>query len=543
MEKKKKWEGSSFARSLPFSSSLYHHFPIITILFFSFLYLVWIRWLQNELQQLSCFPSFLFPSRNKHLSQAERQDEYFRLGLIAAGILFLGFGGIHFPTSFFIHPHPSVWRLILAVGLVYTLFLFFLLFQHWETPRRVMQWYDPRTAILFKRRDCATDCRLFTSDSWFHFTQELDIFVAAHFLGYVGKALVLRDWRVVTCVSLGFELVEVTLQHIFPNFRECWWDHLLLDVLLCNGGGTVCGMYLLRWLSARKYHFFSRQVIICESVADSEKKRRKKREKRSSSKAKSKKGESNDGAETKRDFFSAASKGAKEDAKLCHWNVFVSSKCFIWVFSLVGLVLLEDFNVFLIMTNLNLPPSYSLVSARLVMFGLLGFPAVREYYEFFSNPKVTTLGPFACILIASVLLEAVVFGRMTANSSHFQEVMPTHIIIPWIFVMCCFAIWFFLFFWILHPSERHGGVKHGKPSLKCAEKAIFPMTSGPVRRWAQKLSTVADFFFYLSFVGMAGLFIMGMPDLQWGRKTFEEFISPYISYIVVWRSESSGLPC
>ena len=26
-------------------------------------------------------------------------------------------------------------------------------------------------------------------------------------------------------ISVGFEIVEVSLQHVLPNFNECWWDH------------------------------------------------------------------------------------------------------------------------------------------------------------------------------------------------------------------------------------------------------------------------------------------------------------------------------
>ena len=29
-------------------------------------------------------------------------------------------------------------------------------------------------------------------------------------------------------------MVELSLQHILPHFRECWWDHVFLDVLFSN---------------------------------------------------------------------------------------------------------------------------------------------------------------------------------------------------------------------------------------------------------------------------------------------------------------------
>jgi hypothetical protein len=31
------------------------------------------------------------------------------------------------------------------------------------------------------------------------------------------------------------------MQHWMPNFAECWWDHVILDVLLCNALGIFLG--------------------------------------------------------------------------------------------------------------------------------------------------------------------------------------------------------------------------------------------------------------------------------------------------------------
>ena len=47
---------------------------------------------------------------------------------------------------------------------------------------------------------------------------------------------------------MTFEFLEYSLEHQLNNFSECWWDHWILDVLICNGGGTIAGIYTLRWL-------------------------------------------------------------------------------------------------------------------------------------------------------------------------------------------------------------------------------------------------------------------------------------------------------
>ena len=53
-----------------------------------------------------------------------------------------------------------------------------------------------------------------------------DIFVVAHFFGWWSKMFMLRDFTVSMSLSALFEVVEMSLQHWFPNFRECWWDRV-----------------------------------------------------------------------------------------------------------------------------------------------------------------------------------------------------------------------------------------------------------------------------------------------------------------------------
>ena len=56
------------------------------------------------------------------------------------------------------------------------------------------------------------------------------------------KALILRDYTLLWLLSVGFELMELTFQHMLPNFNECWWDSWILDVAVCNFIGIYTGM-------------------------------------------------------------------------------------------------------------------------------------------------------------------------------------------------------------------------------------------------------------------------------------------------------------
>ena len=40
------------------------------------------------------------------------------------------------------------------------------------------------------------------------------------------KTLILRDYWLCNVMSIGFELLEYSLEHQLPNFSECWWDHV-----------------------------------------------------------------------------------------------------------------------------------------------------------------------------------------------------------------------------------------------------------------------------------------------------------------------------
>lgn len=42
--------------------------------------------------------------------------------------------------------------------------------------------------------------------------------------------MIIRDVKVAWIVSIAFELIEISLRHWLPNFWECWWDHVSIDI-------------------------------------------------------------------------------------------------------------------------------------------------------------------------------------------------------------------------------------------------------------------------------------------------------------------------
>lgn len=55
--------------------------------------------------------------------------------------------------------------------------------------------------------------------------------------------------------------VQLTFRHMLPNFNECWWDSIILDILICNWFGENTKKPLCR--SAHQVTCFFMSFIYC----------------------------------------------------------------------------------------------------------------------------------------------------------------------------------------------------------------------------------------------------------------------------------------
>lgn len=400
-----------------------------------------------------------------------------KLGLFAACFIFIGFGAVHLPDSLMVRPHPAVWRTVLACGILYLLFLTFMLFQNLDTTRRIMESYDPALRHPLPDRAYAEDCRMSTPEQpWLFASTAFDVFILAHSIGYVAKTLILRDWRMVLVVSVGFEVVEVTFQHLLPNFRECWWDHVLLDIFLCNGGGMLLGLWLLHLLKAKQYQWTAlREIPTVRGKA-----RR------------------------------VLSQFGPRSFQQFHWNIFESPKRFFQVLGITALMLLQELNCFTMKAILRMSPSHHLVTARLALWGFLAMPGMREYYEYMSNPRIRRIGTTAWVTTLGLIVETIWIAKMAVEGNYFVDAsMPTHIAVPWMAAITLFVTWLVLFFAVLPPQQRR------------EKRGMF--------------YRAVNILFYGALLCILGLFLMGLPDLQIGRASFEQWMAPYESFILWWR--------
>ena len=126
--------------------------------------------------------------------------------------------------------------------------------------RQMFRMFDDNLGRPLPERSYGEDCRFFTPE---HPTSPVanfsdavfDVHFVAHFLGWWGKMMIMRDWYVAWACSIGFEICEITFRHWLPNFWECWWDHLFLDLFGCNLIGIILGHYTLKYFGSKRINW------------------------------------------------------------------------------------------------------------------------------------------------------------------------------------------------------------------------------------------------------------------------------------------------
>ena len=148
-----------------------------------------------------------------------------RRALQLVSVVFLVYCSIQLRDSLLVRPHPAVWRIVHGCGLLYLFCLSVLLAFPVRDGRALLRTFDASLGARPAENDklYATDCRVYTPgdpNGPFARVKEvlLDIFVVAHTLGWLAKALLLRDWRLGWLLSVLWEIIELTFQNVLPNF-------------------------------------------------------------------------------------------------------------------------------------------------------------------------------------------------------------------------------------------------------------------------------------------------------------------------------------
>ncbi|KAJ7643663.1 phosphatidyl serine synthase-domain-containing protein [Roridomyces roridus] len=362
-----------------------------------------------------------------------------RMGVYAAIAAFLAFAMIQFRDGPFIRPHPAVWRVVLGVNLLYELVLVFFLFQELETARGYMVLLDPTLGVPLPEKGYADDCRLTPTVLW----EALDIFCIAHALGWYGKALILRDYWFCWILSIMFELAEYSLQHQLPNFNECWWDHWVLDVLLCNWLGTYLGMKTCQYLEVKPYAWRGTLVPTSSSsssvIPDPKKPRRTARLRSKAARALRRLG--------------------PHDFTRFTWGTASSFSHYLSVVLLLAVFLAAELSPFYLKSLLWLEPAHPIVVLRLAGVFLCALPAVRELFQYVNDPRrAVRMGQHVWLLLATVITEILLIFKWSSSSegggwmSMYPEPFPRAV--KWGWGVGCVGL-------VVYPI-----VKFGMPELR-----------------------------------------------------------------------------
>ncbi|GBL72941.1 Phosphatidylserine synthase 2 [Araneus ventricosus] len=281
---------------------------------------------------------------------------YIYRGILACILVFLLLGVTQIPDGPFTRPHPALWRFVFCTSIVYELALIFILFQTADDARQLLKHVDKNLGKPLSEKKYGGNCLLYDSshpsDPFHNIWDKMDIFVPTHFFGWWIKTLMLRDWWICTVMSIMFEILEYTLEHQLPNFSECWWDHWLMDALICNGLGIYLGMITLKYLSMKPYHWRGLWKIPT--------------------------------------YTGKLQRIAAQFGPYCwiqfDWQPTSSLTRWFCVLGLIFMSLLLELNTFYLKFVLWLEPPHILNILRLVLMVFAGAVSVREYFQLLDDP-------------------------------------------------------------------------------------------------------------------------------------------------------------
>lgn len=341
-------------------SLLYQPRPF-SLLFFGFLVLVYLAFSSQALETISNVKN----------------------GVIAVIFCALLFSTIALPNGVFTRPHPVVWRLILGISICYWLFLVFLMFQSVTDARKLLNNTSNPTAPILK--EYASDCSITLHNLW---EGIFDIYFVAHFIGWVLKALMIRDLYILWICSFLWEMMELSFLHMLPNFAECWWDSYIFDVTFCNGLGILIGLKICDYLEMREYKWSN--ILEIETTF----------------------------GKLKRAFlqFTPVSWTKVE------WKSTSNFRKYCLVILLIFGIQIVELNAFFLKHVLYLPSADPLNIYRLIIWWLCGCPAIREIYLYITDEKYKRLGTQAWVVLFLIFTEVLICVKF--GEGMFEQVWP-----------------------------------------------------------------------------------------------------------------------
>jgi len=331
-------------------------------------------------------------------------EQNVKSGIFALSLVFVLFSMEQMRDGLFLRPHVAFWRAVMGITVLYLCSLVFLLFQSRTDARKLMAFIDPKLGVPLPEKDYAVNCDLYTPydpESNFRFLRDAvyDEFILAHFLGWWGKMLLIRDVYLATTLSILFEILEVTFQHMLPNFKECWWDHIILDIVICNTGGILMGYWTYRFFAAKEYNWIALKQKKIKRLAAQ--------------------------------FIPFHFDRYK-------WGIFGNYRRFLAFLTVIVCFSIVELNSFFLKAELWIPPPHPINIIRLCIWGLVGMPALREFFQFVDDPNCKRMGPMSWLSLAITGTETLICIKFAVGL--YPNPAPTEVVVSWlVFLVVLFS--------------------------------------------------------------------------------------------------------
>ncbi|XP_033106106.1 phosphatidylserine synthase 2-like isoform X1 [Anneissia japonica] len=353
------------------------------------------------------------------LVEDERRDDtgyHVKRGLAACVVTFCLWGMTQAKDGPFRRPHPALWRLVLCLCVVYELLLVFLLFQTIDDARKYVGYIDPDLGKRLPEQSYAEDCRLYVPDHvdgpFANLWLKWDFFVFSHLFGWFVKMIIVRDFWMCQVLSIGFELLEYSLEHQLPNFAECWWDHWIMDFLVCNSLGIIIGQMTLRYLNIREYEwrglwnirsYRGKMVRVIQQFTP----------------------------------YSWTRFDWKPTKSLKRWLAVIGIMCMFQI---------AELNTFYLKFVLWIPPPHFINWARMIMLSPAAAVAIRETFQYLEDPTCKKFGEQSWIISAMILTEVLLVLKF--DRELILKPFPSHIAVCWIIAFISLVAWTIYQFYI-----------------------------------------------------------------------------------------------
>lgn len=313
-------------------------------------------------------------------------------GLCCVVFFFLIVSSLAFPNGPFTRPHPVVWRLVFGLSVLYLMGLLFLLFQNYNTVKSIMYWFYPdlKSFSIDHEKEYGVNC---SDVNWERLKSHIDVFAWGHFLGWTMKAMLVRHYGICWAISVMWEVTEMVFAHLLPNFVECWWDAIILDVLVCNGLGIWVGMRICKMLEMRTYKW--------ESVKDIQSTTGKLRR-------------------VVLQFTPASWMTVRWMDPTCTWSRVIA------VTELVIFWQVTELNTFFLKHIFEAPPGHPLNVARMALIGLIVAPSIRQFYCYVTDTQCKRVGTQCWVFGAIMMTESLIcvkFGLQLFKQTQIQNIL------------------------------------------------------------------------------------------------------------------------